>query len=132
MLQPMTETDYGFGEDGGRVPIVQFDYGAVEPAVEEPGLGGLSAAELEGAMRGFQALVRWVWQDGMRNPNGLLIRAIIVCWIFLPELRGHSLTAVARGFGRYKQSLGRWHDRFKVEFPTVKTVHMRRPGGRDE
>ena len=84
----------------------------------------MTQAELDAAVAIFQSLIKWVWQDGMRNDEGLKIRSIIACWVFLPELRPMTLTEIALGFGKKKQSLGRWVCHFKQHF-RFHTVHMR-------
>ncbi len=89
--------------------------------VEDP----LTPEEMEAALRVFTKLLEWVWQNGAKNCEGLKIRAIIACWIFLKHLRPLSLTEIARGFGKKKQSLGRWVDDFKIAFPNIRNPHMK-------
>ena len=118
-----------FGESGDVVGKVDFDFQAVDENLFEPGqleaLPELSEKEVAMALQLFRLLMSWVWQNGMKNVNGLQIRAGIACWTMLPELRPLNLTEFARGFGMDKQSVGRWHDDFKKRFPQIKTVHMR-------
>ena len=128
-----------FDEQGDITAIQEFDYAEVErrlsedlsaPELKEE-LAQMSPQEKEAALKIFSCLVRWLWQDGMKSPEGLTIRSILVCWIFLEELHGMSLTQMARGYGgRHKQSLGRWHDSFKAAFEFIKTPHMRFRGKR--
>jgi hypothetical protein len=115
-------TDLGFGEDGQRVPIAEFNYEELDGL---PDCNELSPEEIDRALKLFRSLVRWLWQDGMKNTEGLTIRSIIVCWIFIEELKGLSETEMARGFGRHKQSLGRWVEQFKKAFPFIRTPHMK-------
>lgn len=126
--------DTAFDEQGKVTGVEEFDYDLVErrlaedlssPELREE-LSQLTPEEVEAGLKLFRCLVRWLWQNGMRNPNGLTIRAILVCWIFVEELHPMTLTQMARGFGcRHKQSLGRWMDAFKLQFPFIKTPHMR-------
>lgn len=115
----------GFSEDGERVPTVEFDFDQVDRVIfgrqQE-----IAPADMKIALKLFDAVMRWIWQGGMKDVRGMTIRAIISCWIFIPELRPTTLTDMARGFGLKKQSLGRWHDDFKRHFPSIKTPHMRR------
>jgi hypothetical protein len=117
--------ELGYGEDGQLVRVVDFDYEQLDHALADKELNKLSPQQTEMLMTMFRAVMQWWWQDGMKNPDGLLIRGTILSWVFLPELQSHSLTQVARNLGRYKQSVGRWFDRFKVQFPQIRTVHMK-------
>jgi hypothetical protein len=123
-----------FDEGGEITPIAEFDYDQVErrltsdlsnPELKEE-LDRMTPEEREAALKLFRCLVRWLWQDGMKNTDGLTIRSILVCWIFIEELHPMTLTQMARGFGgRHKQSLGRWVELFKQQFPFIRTPHMR-------
>ena len=118
---------YAFEEDGHRVPAEEFDYASVERELFgnfEGTPAELTPADVDRALRIVRIVLSWIWQSGMKNAEGLKIRAIIICWIFLKELRPMSLTELARGFGMKKQSLGRWHDQFKESFK-IRTPHMR-------
>jgi hypothetical protein len=124
--------DVAHEEDGHLVGVAQFDYDAVERSLFDVApaddLTEITPLELEAAQRAFSRLLAWIWQDGMKNPDGVKIRAIILCWIFLKHLRPMTLTELARGYGMKKQSLGRWVDQFKRDFPEYKTCHMRQKG----
>lgn len=117
----MLHNDLRFGENGERVPAADFDYDAVDKASSE----STNQHDIDAAVKVFERLLLWIFQDGMNNPDGVKIRAMICCWIFLKVLRPQNLTQFAKGYGMYKQSLGRWVDDFKVKFPEVQTVHMR-------
>ncbi len=80
---------------------------------------------MDAALKVFSRLLEWIWQNGMKNSEGLTIRAVIACWIFLKHLRPLTLTQMARGFGKKKQSLGRWVDDFKIAFPHIRNPHMK-------
>lgn len=67
----------------------------------------------------------WAWQDGMRDPAGLMVRCIVLCWVFLPQLEILTLTELSLGFGRTKQAIGKWVDKFKIAFPNIRNKHMR-------
>ncbi len=84
-----------------------------------------SAEEMDAAFKMFTRLLEWVWQGGMKNSDGLKIRTAIACWVFLKHLHPLTLTQLARGFGKQKQSYGRWVDHFKIEFPHIRNPHMK-------
>lgn len=119
----------GHDESGHLVSLTEFDYGQIEGNLfgdnPESDLSQFSAAEVDRALQVLRVLLQWMWQNGMKNVDGVKIRAIIVCWIFLKELRPMTLTQLGRGFKLKKQSLGRWVDAFKRDFPQIKTCHMR-------
>lgn len=127
------EGESAYEDSGELVPVSQFDWAAVErnlrrdlEAIQDPEeLSKFTPEEREAALKLFRTLVRWLWQDGMKNTDGLTIRSIIVCWIFLEELHPLTLTQMARGFGKHKQSLGRWVDDFKKRFSFIRTPHQR-------
>src|SRR6266576_5961820 len=70
--------------------------------------GNLTDEDFDRALELCGTLFRWVWQSGKRDSRGLTLRAIIVCWVFLPELQHQPMTRMALRFGKFKQSLGRW------------------------
>jgi hypothetical protein len=114
-------TDPAFDDDSHAVPSVDFDYDAIDGVQEE--LATLSQEDVDRAALAFTELLRWVFCNG--NLEGLKVRTIIVCWIFLKHLRTqHTLTGIAEKFGLHKQSIGRHHDVFKLRFPHIKTPHM--------
>lgn len=125
----MLTMTHGHDESRAIIPTTDFDYSIVEKNLfqiePENDLTEFTAVELDAATRAFGRMLQWVWQDGMKNPDGVKIRSIIVCWIFLKELRPMTLTQIAQGYGMKKQSLGRWVDQFKLDFPEIRTVHMR-------
>jgi len=125
----MSSPHFAFDENGHPQGTVEFDYGAVDRNafhVEPEAEAEVSAENLEAATRAFRQLVQWMWQDGMKNDEGLKLRAIIVCWVFLEHLRSTiNLTDLARAFGKKKQSLGRWVDDFKRVFPNLRNGHMK-------
>ena len=68
----------------------------------------------------FQRIIwDWIYQPKKPNAEGMLLRAIICAWVFIPALRDQTLTQMAGKFGMKKQSLGRWVDDFKKEFPAM-------------
>ena len=80
---------------------------------------------MEAACVGFTRLMEWLWQDGMKNSEGLQIRAAILCWVFLSQLRPLTMTQMAAGFGKKKQSLGRWVDDYKRQPDFPRIAHMK-------
>ncbi len=121
--------DLAHGEDGRFVPVEDFDYSAVDKNLfgndAETDLSKLSQQDVDRALTVLRVMLQWIWQNGMKNVDGVKIRAIIICWIFLKELRPLTLTQLSRGFGLKKQSVGRWVDQFKKDLPEIKTCHMR-------
>lgn len=117
------------GEDGRVIPTADFDYEAVDTNLfgenSAADLCELTQEEVDRAIKVLRVLLQWVWQNGMKNVDGLKIRSIIMCWIFLKELRPLTLTQLATGFGLKKQSVGRWVDQFKKDFKRVRISHMR-------
>src|SRR4051812_825066 len=120
---------HAHGEDGRIVPSTEFDYDLVDQNLfgkdAESDLSQFTQEEVDRALKVLRVLLQWIWQNGMKNVDGLKIRAIIVCWIFLKELRPLTLTQLAVGFGLKKQSVGRWFDRFKKDHRGIRTCHMR-------
>lgn len=116
------------GEDGRLVPTQDFDYVQVEENLfggMEGEIAELSQEDVDRALKVLDMLLRWIWQDGTKNHDGVKIRAIIICWVFIKELRPMTLTEMAAGYDLKKQSLGRWFDEFKKDFKGVRTSHMR-------
>lgn len=130
-MAAVSHTDKSLGHDdhGGLVPTVDFDFAKVDSNLSgiepESDLAEISPEQIEAAVKALRVMLQWVWQSGMKNSDGVKIRAIIVCWIFLKELRSLSLTDMANGYGLEKQSLGRWVDDFKKKFPGLRISHMR-------
>jgi len=115
--------------DGQLLPTVDFEWSVVEKNlfgdVDLDEMAELTPEDLERVWKVCDCLLRWVWQNGMKNVDGLQIRTIILCWVFIKELRPMEMSELARGFGKDKQSIGRWFDVFKVDFPFIRTPHMR-------
>ena len=119
---------YAHSPSGQIEPTTDFDYDEVDRRsfhVEPDDSEEFTAAEMDAALKVFSRLLEWIWQGGMKNSEGLTIRSIIACWIFLKHLRPLTLTQMARGFGKKKQSLGRWVDDFKIAFPNIRNHHMK-------
>jgi hypothetical protein len=85
----------------------------------------LNEEQIEGALVVIRGLVAWTYQSGSTNIEGKAIRSAIIEWLVLPHLHAMNLTQIAKGYGKHKQSFGRWVDDFKRTFPTVKTCHMK-------
>ena len=133
--------DVGFDENGSRVGVEGFDYDAVEASVAQDlsrycktkeakkDKEEFTAKELEAAIKVIDRLMCWIWANGMKNPEGVKVRAIVVCWAILKPLRVFSLTGIAQCYGKKKQSLGRWVDQFKKDFKFL-SPHMRPLSGK--
>lgn len=124
----MSEEFTATGTDGQPEPAVEFNYDAIEGVTPDSDLSDLTTQDIDRAVEALRSILQWIFQNGSNNSDGVKIRAIIACWIFLKELRIYPLTKMAKGFGLKKQSLGRWHDDFKRQFPTIKTPHMKQNG----
>lgn len=109
---------FGLGEHGERVPVEHFDFDRLDDSTQEN-------PQMDAAIEAFQILLNWVWQSGSKNADGVKIRSVLACWIFLKPLRSINLTELSKAYGMEKQSLGRWHDDFKRHFPDIRTPHMR-------
>lgn len=120
-------------EDGRLIQTVGFPYeeiaahegDSLEFNEADTDLSQLSDRDMQAGLIVMDKLLKWVWQSGMRNPDGVKIRAIILCWICLKQLRSVTLTDMANGYGMDKQSIGRWVDEFKRRYPTVRIPHMK-------
>ena len=110
-------------------PSCGFDYEAIDRDVfrVEPQQDNeaLTPAEIAAACAVISRLVEWLWQDGMKNCDGLQNRATVLCWVFLSQLRTLTMTEMAKGFGKKKQSIGRAVDDFKRTFPKIRIAHMK-------
>lgn len=125
------DSPLGHGEDGKPVPVTDFDYDAIERHFQSDleqfrdEAEQYSQEDVDRALVVVTRLLKWIWQGGMKQPDGLQIRSMIICWVFLKELRPIELTQLASAFGKDKQSLGRWVDNFKMFFPRIRISHMR-------
>jgi hypothetical protein len=118
----------GHGDDGKRVLVEDFDYDAIDSnlfQIDPEELAGLTQKEIDISLKLMDTVMRWIWQNGMRNLDGLQIRSMIACWIFIRELRPLTETQLAQIFGKDKQSVGRWVDEWKKSFPMIRTPHMK-------
>jgi hypothetical protein len=119
-----TEPHHAFDENSQHIEFVDFPYDAIDdPDPHGEVIGGLSHREQEAALKLFMAMIRWIFSTGHRD--GIFLRALLVCWIFLPDLHQKSMQSLAKDYDKHKQSFGRWHDDFKKKFPHIKTVHMK-------
>ena len=121
--------DPAHAEDGELEPAVGFDYDAIDRntfgILPAPEPDAMPPDAMEAACVGFTRLMEWLWQDGMKNSEGLQIRAAILCWVFLSQLRPLTMTQMAAGFGKKKQSLGRWVDDYKRQPDFPRIAHMK-------
>jgi len=113
-----------FNDDGQRERYVDFDYGEIDEALEECE-EKLTPDQRDALLKMFRSVMLWLWQDAMKDPDGLLMRAVVLCWMFCGHLRQHSLSQIAGGFGRVKQSPHRWVTRFKAAFPYIKVPQLK-------
>ena len=118
-------------EDGHLEPACGFDFDSIDRNVfhvEPQGFDEdeeFTPEEIDAACAVVTRLVEWLWQDGMKNVDGLQNRSVVLCWVFLSQLRTLTMTEMAKGFGKKKQSLGRAVDDFKRRFPKIRIAHMK-------
>lgn len=113
------------GEAGQIEGTTEFDYDILDRDQPLDSPENLSPDQIDAVLRMFRLIAEWIWQDGMKNVEGLMIRASIACWVFIPHLHPLNLTQLARGFGKHKQSFGRWVDDWKRKFPQFVSPHMK-------
>lgn len=123
-----------FGENGPPGSSYHFNYEEVESA--NYSFEKMKEEIREELMEEFSQFViklsRWVWQNASHNRDGLQHRASIFCWRINPDLEYMTLTHLAEGFGLDKQSIGRWHDSFKREFPNLKFIRIKQTNERTD
>jgi len=123
----MNTADDGIHSSGydehGITQVVEFAYAEVEAHLDGD---KTPEAALEAAMELERRLNEWTYQAPCADVDGFLCRSIVRAWIFVPMLRSYTMTEIAGRFGKKKQSLGRWVDQFKRDFPEIKHLkHMR-------
>jgi hypothetical protein len=117
-----------FNEQHRREPTCEPDYDAIDRnvfGVDDVTLDGASTEARELAVRMMIRLKSWDFQDGLKYKEGLMIRSAVSAWAVVPDIRLFTLTQLSLGLGLEKQSLGRWVDRFKRDFPLIRNDHMR-------
>jgi len=102
-----------------RAMEVGFDFDRVYDDLDGPEKDPASPDPMFAASEAVRLLFAWVYQPPCKDQEGFYCRAIIACWIFVPQLRSYTMTEMAGRFGKKKQSLGRWVEDFKREFPEV-------------
>jgi len=105
---------------------VDFDYDQIDRNLHPHDPDTCSERAIDAASSVLQRAFAWVWQGDCANLDGLVCRAAVVCWIFVPQLRPYTMTEMAGRLGKKKQSLERWVSDFKVRFPEIKNLqHMK-------
>lgn len=132
MIEEQDEQSSGssYNDSSELEPTIGPDYKGIDRAVfgteeRETEYENLTPEQWLIAWKGVSNVVKWVYQRDSRNFQGIGIRALIVCWIWLPVLHALTLTQLAGRFGMAKQSFGRWVVDWKRCFPSVVTAHMR-------
>jgi hypothetical protein len=127
VVKRLAPPNLAYDEDGLLIAVSDFPFSEIDVRLHPVAAVEEQPKEFTGAQgqTAFARLVGWQYQNGKCNPEGLLIRAIVVCWIFLPHLHPLNLTQMANMFGKHKQSMGRWVDDFKREFPGIQNPHMK-------
>jgi hypothetical protein len=112
-LSQVTQTvDFSYEEIDRRFGVAHL---------HEEQLEKLSEADVEKVCEMHRRIWDWVGQDCFKNLDGFNDRSIIAAWVFCSSLKWEtkSMTDLAGRFGKKKQSLGRWVDDFKKQFPEV-------------
>jgi hypothetical protein len=122
----LSSESYNRYADGQVTLTEDFDYAKVSRALgetwEEPEVND----DIHVKAQDLAKLFQWHYQGECKDLDGWNCRAIILDWIFVPQLRSYSMTEMAGRFGKKKQSLGRWVDDFKKTFPELKHLsHFR-------
>ncbi len=120
----VAQSEPAFTDSGERTAVVQFPFDEVDRNLS-PTQPTDDESLKESAVKFVESLMRFIWQDAKNNPQGLQIRAMIVCWQILEELAPMTETELALGFGMKKQSVGRWVEQFKKEFPHIRSPHIK-------
>ena len=105
-----------FDQEGQPEATTDFPYDEIDRRLSDP---ESPPTRVDGEGRLLKTVLEWVADKVPRHGNGLEIRATIAAWIFLPYLRGYTMTELAAMIGRDKQSVGRWVDDFRKSFPGV-------------
>ena len=87
---------------------VDRDLGFVKEKVED-----------ERATEALRRFSQWIAQGDLRDWDGVFCRMTNIIWILCPQLSSYSMSKMAKRVGKKKQSLGRWVDDFKREFPVT-------------
>ncbi len=106
-----------YDEQSHITQTVDFAYDEIDRRFGVAHLHHESPIEIAG--EGMRALMSWAWQDACKNWDGFQCRCSVLAWIFHPPLRELSMTEMAGRIGKKKQSLGRWVEDFKKQFPQV-------------
>lgn len=119
-IEPTTEPDWD-SMDRSIFPIEYLEADSGNAADDEM----IEALARELSLKMLERVLDWMWQKAMSDPDGFKIRSIVVGWVISKRMRTMTLTQIATGFGLEKQSLGRWVDQWKRDFPTIKNHHMK-------
>lgn len=126
-----------FDQNGTVTATVDFNYSEVDELLQGDRLNSSDirrmieeAAREEGMHMAAQAvgsLARWLGTT--KNKHGIACRGIVLNWLYDSLQHDCSLTEIAGQYGLKKQSVGRWVDDFKKEFPqaVIHLKHIRKP-----
>lgn len=118
-------------EDGSVIESVPFPFEEIYAQDESQSRNSDLGPDVQAlatilAVQMLNKVLRWQFQNGMNNPNGLIIRCKVLCWNVLPEVQdSYNLTELAGETRQDKQSFGRWQDDFKKQFPKIANFHKR-------
>ena len=104
-------------DESGITQTVPFCYGSLSSELNEA--FDESREAIQAACECNRRVWQWVYQPPNQDLDGFICRCIVACWVFVPQLREYSQTAIAARFGKKKQSLNRWIVDFKREFPEI-------------
>lgn len=125
--------EYARDDKGNLIGVVQFDETHVERALGEfhEELEQFTPQEIEAALKVNKALLTWVWQNGNVRANGLGVRAAVLCWVFLEDVKKMKQSELSKVIGKsHRQSLNRWVMNFRDKFK-FKNHHMKSDEARE-
>lgn len=98
---------------------VDFAYDEVDRRFGVAHLHDETRDPVEMACECQRQLWAWAWNDACKNWDGFQCRCAVLAWVFHEPLRAYSMTEMAGRIGKKKQSLGRWVEDFKAQFPDI-------------
>ncbi len=123
------DSDVAYGEDGAIVRVTGPDFDSIDANVfhveQQAVHDALSPETSDLVCAVVRPIFEWLWSDGTKNTDGLQNRAAICCWFFVPQLRALTMTQMAAGYGKKKQSFGRPVADWKQRFPGLRIAGMK-------
>ena len=124
----MESGDHAFNDAGSIEPSVGPDWDEIESGVSGTGVDREEFEQIAGSVqtiRAVQAVLRFIFQGGIDDQEGIKNRAVVQGWLLLPEYEVLSLTDLARIFHCSKQNISKSVELSKRRFPALRNRHMR-------